>query len=112
MLAITGATGHLGRATLNALLAKVAPAKIVASLLAALQGVSTLLLVSTSELDDHLRTQQHRRAIDAARQAGVGHVVYTSVLNPSRDSLFGASPSQSKSHQGLPSLVREALMAF
>lgn len=120
MLAITGATGHLGRATIHALLPKVASSDIVAlvrdpakaddlrqlgvqlrqgdyndpaSLLAAFRGVEQVLLVSTSELDDQIRTQQHRHVIDAARQAGVRQLVYTSVLNPSRASHFGGSAS-------------------
>ncbi len=120
MLAITGATGHLGQATTQALLPKVAPSEIVAlvrdpqkadrlrqqgvqvrrgdygdvaSLVAALQGVDTVLLISTSELEYDLRMRQHKNVIDAAGQAGVRHIVYTSVLNPSRESLFSASPS-------------------
>ena len=123
MLAITGATGHLGHATIQYLLPKVAPSDIVAvvrdlskaadlreqgvqgvqvrpgdyndgaSLLAAFQGVDTVLLVSTSEVEYAVRMQQHHNVIDAARQAGVRHIVYTSVLNPSPDSHFSASPS-------------------
>ena len=122
MLALTGATGHLGQNTLNALLRHVAPSDIAAivrdpqkaanlgeqgigvqirkgdyndpaSLLAAFDGVTTLLLISTNELDDAVRTRQHKNAIDAARQAGVRHVVYTSIVNPSRTSQFGGSAS-------------------
>ncbi len=120
MIAITGATGHLGLATLNALVAKTAPAEIVAvvrdpqkaagtlpqgvtvrtgdyndpaTLLAAFQGVGTVALISTSELEYDLRMRQHQNVIDAAKQAGVRHVVYTSVINPSPNSPFGASPS-------------------
>ena len=120
MLAITGATGQLGQATIHALLPKMAPQDIVAvardpqkasaltalgvqvrpgdyndpaSLVAGFQGVDTVLLISTSELAHDLRVQQHRHAIDAAKQVGVRHVLYTSVVNPARDSKFGASPS-------------------
>ncbi|WP_046246452.1 SDR family oxidoreductase [Hymenobacter terrenus] len=120
MLAITGATGHLGQATIQALLAKVAPTEIVAvvrdpekatalrqqgvqvrpgdyndpaSLQAAFQGVETVLFISTSEVEYEIRMRQHQHVIDAAKQAGVRHVVYTSLLNPSRESQFGASPS-------------------
>ncbi|MBC6989503.1 SDR family oxidoreductase [Hymenobacter sp. BT491] len=118
MLAITGATGHLGRATIEALLPKVAANQIVAlardpqkatdlsergvqvrvgdyddvaSLVAAFQGVEKVLLISGDDLEK--RTQQHKNVIDAAKQAGVKHVIYTSVLNPSKDSHFTASPS-------------------
>jgi NAD(P)H dehydrogenase (quinone) len=119
MIAITGATGHLGLATIQALAAKIAPSDIVAvvrdpqkaaetlpqgltvrtgdyedpaALLAAFQGVDTVLLISTSELEYDVRMRQHRNVIDAAKQAGVRHVVYTSVVNPSPSSAFGASP--------------------
>ncbi len=119
MLAITGATGQLGHATLQALLPKVAPQEIVAvvrdpqkatalpplgvqvrqgdyndpaSLVAAFQGIDTVLLISTSETENDLRIRQHQQAIDAARQAGVRHLVYTSIVNPSPNSQFGATP--------------------
>lgn len=120
MFAITGATGHLGQATITNLLPKVSAQEIVAlvrdpqkatdlsqhgvlvrqgsyddiaSLVAAFQGVDTVLLISTSETDYAIRMQQHQNVIDAARQVGVRHLIYTSVLNPSRDSAFSASPS-------------------
>ena len=119
MIAITGATGHLGLATIQALAAKIAPSEIVAvvrdpqkaadtlpqgltvrqgdyenpaALLAAFQGVEKVLLISTSELEYDVRMRQHQHVIDAAKQAGVRHVVYTSVVNPSPNSAFGASP--------------------
>jgi NAD(P)H dehydrogenase (quinone) len=118
MLAITGATGHLGQATIKALLPKVPATDIVAvvrdpqkapdlqqqgvqvrrgdyndaaALVAAFQGVDTVLLISGTDLAH--RTQQHKQVIDAAKQAGVQRLVYTSVVNPSRTSYFGASPS-------------------
>jgi NAD(P)H dehydrogenase (quinone) len=118
MLAITGATGHLGQATIKALLTKVPASDIVAlvrdpqkatdlqqrgvqvrrgdyndpaSLVAAFQGVATVFLISGTDLVH--RTQQHQQVIDAAKQAGVQRLVYTSVLKPSQTSHFGASPS-------------------
>lgn len=120
MIAITGATGHLGLATIKALATKIAPSEIVAvvrdpqkaadtlpqglavrqgdyndpaALLAAFQGVETVLLISSSELEYEPRLREHRNVIDAAKQAGVRHLVYTSVVNPSPKSAFGASPS-------------------
>lgn len=119
MIAITGATGHLGLATTKALAAKIAPSEIVAvvrdpqkaaatlpqgltvrqgdyndpaALLAAFQGVETVLLISTSELEYEARLREHRNVIDAAKQAGARHLIYTSVVNPSPESAFGASP--------------------
>jgi NAD(P)H dehydrogenase (quinone) len=120
MIAITGATGQLGHATLQALLPKVASQDVVAvvrdlqkaqaltsqgfqvrtgdyddpaTLLSAFQGIDTLLLISTSETKHALRVLQHQHVIDAAKQTGVRHVLYTSVVNPSQHSAFGASAS-------------------
>ena len=120
MIAITGATGHLGLATIQALLPKVAASELVAvvrdpqkaartlphgvtvrtgdynnpaALRAAFQGVTTVLLISTSELEYNARLREHQNVIDAAKQAGVQHLLYTSVVNPSPNSPFGASPS-------------------
>ena len=52
----------------------------------ALDGVDTLLMVSAAE--DERRLEQHRAFIDAAREAGVGHVVYTSFLAAARNAVF------------------------
>lgn len=98
--AITGATGHLGRLALAALKARggsaVAlvrdPAKAADlgvetrafdytkpdGMAAALQGVTTLVLISSNDFND--RVGQHKAVIDAAKAAGVGHIVYTSIL--------------------------------
>lgn len=100
MIAITGATGQLGRLVIDALLKTVPANQIVAavrspekaadlaalgvqvrrgdytdaaSLVAAFQGVSKLLLISSSEVGQ--RAPQHRAVIDAAKQAGVDNVV-------------------------------------
>jgi len=106
VLAVSGASGHLGRGVAERLLAGGAgPVRLLtrtpdaladlaargaevrrvdlddpATLRGALDGVSRLLLVSTDALDR--RVEQHRAAIDEAVRAGVGHVVYTSVVNP------------------------------
>jgi NAD(P)H dehydrogenase (quinone) len=105
MIAITGATGQLGRLVVEGLLASQPASSIVAivrdpakasawaargvqvrqgdytqpaALAQALQGVDKLLLISSSEVGQ--RTAQHRNVIDAARQAGVKLVAYTSIL--------------------------------
>ena len=62
-----------------------------ASLAAAFQGVTTVLLISGTDMAT--RAQQHRHVIDAARAVGVTRLVYTSAVNPSADSAFVASPS-------------------
>lgn len=101
---ITGATGQLGRLTIDSLLARGAdPQSIVAgardvskatdladrgirvvaldyddaaSVTAALDGVDSVLLISGSEVGR--RTPQHKAVIDAAKAAGVSKLVYTS----------------------------------
>ncbi|PHN05416.1 SDR family oxidoreductase [Flavilitoribacter nigricans] len=104
MILVTGATGNFGSAAIDHLLDKgVAPETISAlvrdtakaeslkekgihikvgnyddpaSLVAAMEGMEKLLLVSGSDVGNRL--DQHKRAIDAAKAAGVKHVVYTS----------------------------------
>ncbi|RKS09192.1 NAD(P)H dehydrogenase (quinone) [Nocardiopsis sp. Huas11] len=111
---ITGATGRLGRLVVEDLLAGGLPADQItatgrdtakladlaaqgvrtaradfgdpASLKAAFEGADTVLLVSGSEVGR--RVDQHRNAVEAARDAGVGHLVYTSVLNAAESSLI------------------------
>jgi NAD(P)H dehydrogenase (quinone) len=102
-IAVTGATGQLGALVVNALKARIPADQIVAlvrkpekaanlgvsarafdysqpaTLAASLAGVSTLVLVSSNELGQ--RATQHRNVIDAAAKAGVGRVVYTSLLH-------------------------------
>lgn len=49
----------------------------------ALQGVERMLLISTDAIDrPGRRLAQHRAAVEAARHAGVKHVVYTSMPHP------------------------------
>ena len=104
MIAVTGATGHLGRLVVTGLLdAGVPAAEVVAvvrtpekaadlaargvvvrqadytdaaALQEALQGVDRLLLVSGSEVGQRL--PQHTNVLQAAKANGVGLVVYTS----------------------------------
>ncbi|MDO5631808.1 MAG: SDR family oxidoreductase [Paracoccus sp. (in: a-proteobacteria)] len=51
----------------------------------ALAGVDTLLLISSSEVGQ--RAVQHRNVINAAKAAGVGRIVYTSLLHADRSIL-------------------------
>lgn len=53
---------------------------------AALEGTDVLLLVSGAEAPD--RVEQHRTAVRAAAEAGVGHVVYTSFDGAAADADF------------------------
>lgn len=106
MIAVTGATGQLGRLVIERLLDKVPAQQIVAlardpgkasdlaargvqvreadydrpqTLERALAGVDKLLLVSSSEIGK--RARQHAAVIDAAKRAGVQLIAYTSVLH-------------------------------
>jgi NAD(P)H dehydrogenase (quinone) len=69
------------------------------SLLAAFAGGERLLLVSATDLEQ--RTAQHRAAIDAAKAAGVRHVVYTSVLKPEPPNPAVVAPSHYATEQAL-----------
>jgi len=103
MILVTGATGHLGTATIAHLLKNTTAANIVAfardeakaqhlkeqgievrignfddtaSLDKAMQGIEKVLLISTI---DHHRIEQHKNVVNAAKKAGVKHIVYTGV---------------------------------
>lgn len=102
-IAITGASGQLGHLVVEKLKAKVPASDIVAlvrtpskaanlgvaaraadydrpeTLDAALAGIDTLLLISSSEVGK--RSVQHRNVIAAAKKAGVKRIVYTSLLH-------------------------------
>ncbi|TNV19633.1 SDR family oxidoreductase [Buttiauxella sp. B2] len=106
MIAITGASGQLGQLVIEDLLKTVAalqlvaivrnPAKVSqlaergvqvraasyedkAALVHALTGVEKLLLISSSEVGQ--RAIQHRNVIEAAKEAGVKLIAYTSLLH-------------------------------
>ncbi|HEX2116724.1 MAG TPA: SDR family oxidoreductase [Alphaproteobacteria bacterium] len=114
MLVITGAGGQLGRAIAHALAERVSPATVTlgsrdpaklgdlaakgfrtravdfnvsASLESVFDGAEAVLIISGDAPAD-VRIRQHRAAIDAAKQARVGRVVYTSFTNPTPASLF------------------------
>ncbi|WP_343670139.1 SDR family oxidoreductase [Chitinophaga sp.] len=108
MILLTGATGHLGRGTLEYLQIKnIADIAVMArdaslkwndidvrigdynnftSLLHAFKGVDTLLLISTNATEHRL--QQHANALRAAADNRVKHIVYTSMLKASASSTF------------------------
>lgn len=102
MILVTGATGNLGTATVQFLLKKVPADKIAVlvrdekkaadlkalgvdvrigdyhdkeSLVKAFNGVEKLLLVSSNDFNDRLG--QQKNAVDAAKEAGVKHILYT-----------------------------------
>ncbi|SEU25513.1 NAD(P)H dehydrogenase (quinone) [Paenibacillus sp. NFR01] len=104
-IAITGAGGNLGRLIIKQLLKALPPHEIIAcvrhpeaaqdladqgiavrlcdydrsdTLQAAFSGISRLLLISSPHPDDSIRLRQHAHVIEAAKQASVGHLLYTS----------------------------------
>jgi len=108
-IGVTGATGQLGRIVVEKLKQKVAAESIVAlvrtpekaadlgletrvfdyskpeSLAVALKGIDKLLLISSNEIGQRL--PQHTAVIEAAKQAGVKLLVYTSILHADTSSL-------------------------
>jgi uncharacterized protein YbjT (DUF2867 family) len=73
---------------------------------AALEGVGTLFLVSAEEAPD--RVAQHRNAIEAAKEAGVERIVYTSFLGAAEDSTFLLG----RDHWATEAAIRETGLAF
>jgi len=102
-IAITGATGQLGRIAVEKLKEKTAAENLVAlvrtpekandlgiearafdyskpeTLVDSLKGVDKLFLISGNEIGQ--REIQHKNVIDAAKQAGVKEIIYTSLLH-------------------------------
>ncbi|MFM2481541.1 SDR family oxidoreductase [Celerinatantimonas sp. YJH-8] len=113
MIAVTGATGQLGQFVIKHLLQKTPKDRVIAlvrnpekaksiqalgiqvrqadytkpdTLTAALQGVTKLLLISSSEVGQ--RIVQHQNVINAAKQAGVELIAYTSLLHANTSPLL------------------------
>ena len=102
-IGVTGATGQLGRLVIENLKKSVSADSIVAfvrnpekasdlgvqaiefdykkaeGLASALKGIDKLLLISGNELGN--RFPQHAAVVEAAKQAGVKHILYTSILH-------------------------------
>ncbi|ANN74426.1 SDR family oxidoreductase [Bordetella bronchialis] len=128
-IAITGATGQLGRLVIQRLLAVMPAADLLAlvrspdkaaslgvaarhadynrpeTLGPALAGVETLLLISGNEVGQ--RIAQHRNVVDAATAAGVKRVVYTSLLHADTSPL-----SLAPEHLQTENAIRGSGMAY
>lgn len=112
MIAVTGATGQLGELVVQNLVNAVPPSQVVAlvrnpskaegliklgvqvrkadytdaaSWASALEGVKSLLLISSNEVGQ--REAQHRTVIEAAKRAGVQQLAYTSILRADREEI-------------------------
>ncbi|WP_218192341.1 SDR family oxidoreductase [Brachybacterium vulturis] len=72
----------------------------------AFAGADALLLVSAGEAADRLA--QHRTAIDAAVDAGVGHVVYTSFLGAGPEAGF----TLARDHGATEQMLRDSGLAW
>ncbi|KDN22481.1 SDR family oxidoreductase [Amycolatopsis rifamycinica] len=134
MIVVTGATGHLGRLVVEGLLEKLPADQVVAavrtpekaadlaergvevrradysdpeSLVAALKGADKVLLVSSSEVGQ--RVAQHQAVVDAAGQAGVRHLVYTSAPRATTSALVLAPEHKATEEliqaSGLPATI-------
>jgi len=135
-LFVTGATGQLGRHVVDMLLETVPASAIVAgmrdpakdeeaanalrkkgvevraadysrpeTLTSAFTGTDRLLLISSSE--NGKRKVQHRNVINAAKDAGVGLIAYTSILHADRSPLFLA-----EEHRDTEAALAEAGVPF
>ncbi len=134
MIGVTGASGQLGRLVIEELLSKIQPEQVVAlvrdpvkvsdlasrgvqvreadynrpeTLNTALAGIDKLLLISSSEVGQ--RAPQHRNVIDAAKQANVGLLAYTSILHADTSPLGLATEHQETeaaiTASGLPAVI-------
>lgn len=133
-IAITGASGQFGREAADRLLKEVPPADLilisrspesldayarmgcdvrfgdfddVASLDAALAGADKLLLISGTRVGK--RVPQHGAAIEAAKRAGVSHIVYTSFVGANNPANLSEAV---KDHRGTEEKLRNSGVAW
>ncbi len=128
-IAVTGATGQLGRLVVNKLKDKVSSGDVVAlarspekgkdlgvevreadynrpeTLDRALGGIDTLMLISASEVGK--RKAQHENIVEAAKKAGVKWIVYTSLLHADKSSL-----SLAGEHSATEGLLKKSGIPF
>lgn len=128
-LAITGVTGHLGGFVAK----KLSEAGVVArhlarsperapklagatvkkcsyeysdEAIAALSGIDVLFMISAKENPERL--QQHLAFVDAAKEVGVKHIVYTSFYNASPSSTF----TLARDHAATEQYIKEKGLAY
>ena len=132
---VTGATGHLGNIVVENLLKKVSAGQIsilvrdeskaqalkakgvtvnigsyqdIHSLNNAMKGIDKVLLISSSDFND--RIGQHKNVVDAVKQAGVKHILYTGVTLKD----IAASPLQPllQDHFQTEDYIKESGLSF
>lgn len=134
MIIVTGGTGALGSQIVQRLMTRVSPDRVgvsvrdtahasdvaargvrvrrgdftdPGSLADAFDGATQVLIVSTNHVGEEA-IAQHRAAIDAAQQAGVRRVLYTSHQGAAADSLFGPM----RDHAATETYLASAGVAF
>jgi NAD(P)H dehydrogenase (quinone) len=132
MIVVTGASGALGRLVIEDLLTRVpaeqlraavrSPEKVQdlaergvdvrradydepSTLRHALEGADKVLLISGSEVGR--RFDQHKAVVEAAQQAGVKHLAYTSVVKADTTTVFVAPE-----HKATEELIRASGLPF
>jgi NAD(P)H dehydrogenase (quinone) len=132
-IVITGASGHLGRATAGMVLERMPASEVILTtrhpeeisdlaargaevreadferpetLVGAFEGGEKLLLISTDAVG--VRVDQQRAAIEAAGKARVRHVIYTSYLNPVEDNPAAVTAD----HRETEAALRESGLAW
>ena len=128
-IGVTGATGQMGRLVVEKLKQKVAADSVVAlvrnpekaadlgvetrpfdytqpeTLVTSLKGIDKLLLISGNEIGQRL--PQHKAVIEAAKQAGVKQITYTSILHADSSPLGLA-----REHLGTEVAIKESGLTY
>ncbi|MNX91868.1 Quinone oxidoreductase 2 [compost metagenome] len=137
MILVTGASGNYGKATIDFLLKKGVAAQSISAfvrdeekvkelkakginvkigdydnydeLVEAFKGVEKLLLVSSSDIEN--REKQQENAVNAAKAAGVKHILYTS-FERKNDTETSPIYSIAKSHIKTEELIKESGLTY
>lgn len=135
MIAITGASGHLGRATIHFLMKKVSPSNIVAivrnpesvgdlnekgiivrqadycdykSLEGAFAGISSALQISTVGVDVNTAKQHEKNVVDAMVKNRLRRIVYTSMVKTRPNAIFQGT----EAHYNTEKLIKDTSIPY